>query len=194
MEDLFNWYSSLDGTLQVFWGCAVVSSLIFLVQAVLTLLGMDHDLDFDFDAANFDDGTMDLGGGLSLFTVRSLINFFVGFGWAGVSFYSFVSPKWLLYLLAVAVGMGFVWLYFFIRRQTKRLESDGTIDINDCLGKQCDVYLRIPAARSGHGKVQISLRGSVHEIPAVTDGELIPSGTHVRVTEVIDGGVLRVEI
>ncbi|MBR2154554.1 MAG: NfeD family protein [Bacteroidaceae bacterium] len=194
MEELSNWFSSLDGTLQVFWGCAIVSSLIFLVQAALTLLGMDHDLDFDFDAANVDSGTMDLGGGLSLFSMRSLVNFFVGFGWAGISFYSWVSQKWLLYLIAVLVGIGFVWLYFFIRRQTKRLESDGTVDIKECVGKQCDVYLRIPARGSGQGKVQISLHGSVHEIAAVTDGEEIASGTHVRVLELIDGNVLKVGI
>jgi hypothetical protein len=87
-----------------------------------------------------------------------------------------------------------VWLYFFIRRQTKRLESDGTVDIKECVGKQCDVYLRIPARGSGQGKVQISLHGSVHEIAAVTDGEEIASGTHVRVLELIDGNVLKVGI
>ena len=193
MEELSNWFSSLDATLQVFWGCAIVSSLIFLLQAALTLLGMDHDMDFDIDAAHLDGDTMDMGGSLSLFSVRSLVNFFVGFGWAGVSFYSLIPQHWLLYLVAILVGIGFGYLYFFIRKQTKRLESDGTIDINESLGKPCDVYLRIPAERTGQGKVQISLRGSVHELPAVTNGPLLASGTHVRVTEVIDNALLLVE-
>ena len=193
MEELSNWFFSLGSTLQIFWGCAIISSLVFLLQALLTLLGMDHDVDFDFDAASVDGDTMDLGGGLSLFSARSLVNFFVGFGWAGISFYSLVSQAWLLYLIAAAVGAGFVYLYFFIRRQTKRLESDGTININESLGKACDVYLRIPAGRMGQGKVQISLHGSVHEFPAVTDGPMLPSGAHVRVAEVIDAAILRVE-
>jgi len=192
MEDLSNWFASLNPTLQVFWGCAIVCSAIFTLQAALTLLGMDHDMDFDIDAAHTD--TMDMGGGLSLFSVRSLVNFFVGFGWAGVGFYGLIQQTWLLYLVSAAVGAGFVYLYFFLRRQTMRLESDGTIDISESLGKAGDVYLRIPAGGSGHGKVQISLHGSVHEFPAVTSGPLLSSGTHVRVVEVLDGGVLRVEL
>lgn len=193
MEDLSNWFSSLDPTLKVFWACAAISSAIFLLQAVLTLLGMDHDMDFDFDAAHLEGDTMDMGGGLSLFSMRSLVNFFVGFGWAGVSFYRLIPQKWLLYLLSIVVGFGFVYMYFFIRRQTRRLESDGTINIKECLGKACDVYLRIPGERAGQGKVQISLHGSVHELPAVTSGAQLATGTHVRVVEILGDNVLRVE-
>ena len=193
MEAILNWFTSLDATMQIFWGCACVSSLIFLVQALLTLIGMDHDLDFSF-GDHLDSDTMDLGGGLSLFSMRSIINFFLGFGWAGIAFSNLITQKWLLYIIAVIVGICFVCLFFFIRKQTKRLESDGTININECLNKACEVYLRIPSQRSGQGKVQISLHGSVHEFPAVTDGEQLASGTHVRVVEVIDGGLLKVVI
>jgi len=154
---------------------------------------MDHDMDFDFDAAHLDGGTMDVGGGLSLFSMRSLVNFFVGFGWAGVSFYSLVSPKWLLYPLSIVVGIGFGYMYFFIRKKTKQLESDGTINMNDCMGKACEVYLRIPGEGAGQGKVQISLHGSVLEFPAVTSGVQLATGTHVRVVEILGDNVLRVE-
>lgn len=192
MEALLNWYQSMPPTLQVFWGCAIISSLIFLVQALLTLLGLDGHSDFDLDAS-FSDNTMDLGGGLSLFSVRSFINFFVGFGWAGVGFYSLIPAAWMLYAVAVIVGCGFVWIYFFIRKQTMQLQSDGTIDIKNCKGAVCDVYFRIPAEETGTGKIQISINGSVHEFPAMTKGAQLPSGTHVKVKEVLDNGVFIVE-
>ena len=136
---------------------------------------------------------MDEGGSLSLFSLRSLVNFFVGFGWAGVSFYGLIPQKWMLYLASMAVGLCFGYMYFFIRRQTKKLESDGTINICESLGKTCDVYLRIPGQQGGQGKVQISLHGSIHELPALTSGPMLASGTRVRVVEVLGGGVLRVE-
>ena len=83
MGELFAMYGEMQMLLQIFWGCAVVSSIIFLVQLVLTLIGMDSsDVDVDFDGAN----TMDLGGGLNLFTIKNFIGFLVGFGWAGVCF------------------------------------------------------------------------------------------------------------
>lgn len=192
MEVLTNWFSSLPSTLQLFWGCALVSSLVFLAQAVLTLLGLDGDSDFNLDASSSAD-TMDLGGGLSLFSVRSFVNFFVGFGWAGVSFYGVIPFTWLLYIVAIIVGCGFVGLYFFIRRQAMHLQSDGSINIKKCKGSVCDVYFRIPAEMSGTGKIQISINGSVHEFPAMTTGAQLPSGTHVKVKEVLDNGVFIVE-
>ena len=192
MEDISNWYLALPPTLQLFWGCAILSSFVFLVQASLTLLGMDGDSDFDLDASVSGD-TMDLGGGLSLFSVRSFVNFFVGFGWAGVSFYNIIPVSWLLYIVAAIVGCGFVWLYFFIRRQAMRLQSDGSINVKKCVGAHCDVYLRIPAENSGTGKIQISINGSIHEFPAVTYGAMLPSNSHVRVVDITDNNVFVVE-
>jgi len=192
MEEILNWFYSLTSTEQLFWGCAIVSSLVFLLQAALTLLGMDGHSDFDLDASVSGD-TMDMGGGLSLFSVRSFVNFFVGFGWAGVSFYNLIPQKWLLYLVAAIVGCVFVWLYFFIRRQTSKLQSDGSIDVTSVVGAYCDVYLRIPGDRSGNGKVQISINGSVHEFNAVTSGPTLPSGSRARVVSVLEGGFFEVE-
>ena len=69
-----------------------------------------------------------------------------------------------------------------------KLERNGAYHIDDSVGKVVDVYLTIPAQRSGNGKVQISFNGSVQEIIALTDDDTpIRSGAKVRVLEVIDG-------
>ena len=71
-------FQSMDSWMQVFWGCAIVGSAIFVVQMVLTLIGMDSsDMDVDFDGGD----TMDLGGGISLFSIKNFVNFIVDFGW-----------------------------------------------------------------------------------------------------------------
>lgn len=190
METLSLWFSQLDGVMQVFWGCALVSSAIFVIQTVLTLIGMDSsDMDVDFDGAN----TMDLGGGISLFTIKNFINFFVGFGWAGISFRPLISNTFLLVLAAVAVGCLFVVMFLFILKQTGKLEANGAFKMTDCVGKVADVYLRIPAHGAGAGKVQISINGSVQEIQAYTEGGEIPTGSKVRVVEVAGGSTLKVE-
>ncbi len=196
MESFTTWYMALEPMHQVFWGCAIVSSVVFLVQMVLTIVGMDSagvDADVDFDVADVGAGdTMDLGGGISLFSVRSLVNFFVGFGWAGVSLRSLIGSDVLLLLAAAAVGFLFVLMFFYIKKKTKAFEANGAFDIRNCQGKVANVYLRIPAANAGKGKVQVSVNGAYHEIDALTDGEAIPSGQKVRITEVIDGETLRV--
>ena len=70
-------FQEMDTWMQVFWGCAIVGSIIFIIQMVLTLIGMDSsDMDVDFDGGD----TMDLGGGISLFSIKNFVNFIVGFG------------------------------------------------------------------------------------------------------------------
>ena len=183
MQTYLDLFQGLDTWMQVFWVCAAAGTVIFVVQMVLTLIGMDSsDMDVDFDGAD----TMDLGGGISLFSIKNFVNFLVGFGWAGVCLGGAIENKWLLCFVAVLVGVAFVLMFFFIKKQTKKLEHNGAFRIEDSLGKSVDVYLRIPAGKSGKGKVQVSLNGSVPEISAMTEGESIASGQKVKVVSVVD--------
>ncbi len=189
MEELFSMYQELDPMMKVFWGCAIVASVIFLIQFILTMFGMDHsDMDVDFDG----DGTMDLGDGINLFTMKNFINFFIGFGWAGVCLRDSISSNTLLILVAVLVGVLFVAMFVLIYKQMRKFEKNGAYKIEDCLDKSATVYLRIPAGCQGKGKIQISLNGSVLEIDALTDEDEIASGQKVKVVEIIDGETVKV--
>ena len=190
MQGLWDTFNQLDPWMQTYWVCAVVGSAIFVIQLVLTLVGMDSsDMDVDFDGGD----TMDLGGGISLFSVRNFVNFIVGFGWSGICLAIAIPNKWLLCAVSVLVGVAFVLMFFYIKHQTKRLEHNGAFQIEDCVGKRVDVYLRIPGHDEGKGKVQVSLNGSVQEIDAMTHGEAIASGQKVTVVEVVDGSCVLVE-
>lgn len=186
---MIEWFSELTLMMQIFWGCAIVGSAIFVVQVVLMLIGIDSDVaDIDFDSGD----TLDLGGGMSLLSIKSLINFVVGFGWGGVCLAGSIDNKLLLVVVALAIGILFAWMYLYLFRKMRKLESNGAFNIANCEGKVADVYLRIPANRSGQGKIQISVNGSVHELDAVTDGDALPTGRKVTVVEVIDTSLVRV--
>lgn len=190
MENIQNWFTGLDANLQVYYVCAIISSIIFLVQMTMTLIGVDSDVDMDVNV-DFDGDTTDFGG-LSLFSVRGIVNFFLGFGWAGVSLWGHVANIWVLYAVSIGVGLLLAYSCLFLIRKLKKLESNGAYKISDAVGKTCNVYLRIPAERKGIGKVQVSVGGSIHEIGAVTDGEELPTNCIVKIVEVVDSNTVLV--
>lgn len=200
MDVIQNWYEGLEPLLRVYWIIAIAVSVVFAIQMLLTVIGigdtdfdtsMDADADFSDMAAH--DGTLDTGGALQLFTVRNMVNFLLGLGWGGVCFWNVVPNPVLLVIVSLLCGLAFVSMFLWMFRRVMRLESNGAFRLADCVNQSCSVYLRIPAARKGMGKVQVSFGGSVQEIQAVTDGDQIPSGTLVKVVALIDQQTLLVQ-
>ena len=173
MTDFFTGMSVLQ---QAFWYSALLSSIIFLLQTILTFAGVESsDLDTDFDG---DFHHVDAP--FEWFTFRNLINFLLGFGWTGVAFFFFFFD-YILVALATLVGLIFVAIFFIIIKQFLKLQEDNTFQMEKTIGKTAEVYLKIPAHKSGTGKIQVSINGSFHELNAVTEGEEILSGESVKI-------------
>lgn len=189
IDNFFTWYSTLQGSEQTFWTIALIATAVFAVQMILTIIGIDaHDV-ADLDFADGD--TMDSGGAVSLFSIRSLVNFFVGLGWSGVTFLPVIRQTWIVWIISIVIGMLFAYIYIWMRKKLKGLERNGAIRYTECVGLVGDVYLHIPSQRSGRGKVQLSLNGSVHEFDAMTEGDAVPTGAKVKVISV-EGSTLMV--
>jgi hypothetical protein len=173
-----------------FWFIAIPASLIFIIQTIMTFAGADSsdgtnpDFNGDFDGTDMP---------FQLFTLRNLINFLLGFSWTGISFFTSIKSSWILILLAFAVGALFVYLFFVVIKQVQKLAEDNTFNINNVIGKTASVYLRIPGHKSGYGKVQVSVNGSFHELNAITNGDEIPTGTMIKVMELVDDNLILVE-
>ena len=189
MDNLLLFFEQQPTLMQIFWGAAIISTIIMLLQTILSLVGMgDTDLEPGVD------GGLDDASGTDLFTVKNIVNFFVGFGWGGISFRDFIENDILLVFAAVVTGLAFVAIFIAIFKQVMKLESNSAVGAEACIGNSADVYLRIPAKRSGKGKIQISINGSVREFDAVTDSEEpIPTGAVVVVVELIGKSTLLVK-
>ena len=182
-------FNNLDLLLRGFWLVAIPVTIIFLIQMVLTFIGSDAS---DGTSADFD-GDFDGGDApFQLFSFRNLMNFLLGFSWTGISFYKIIPNQTVLILLAVAVGGLFVYFFFLIIRALMRLSEDNTFKLSETIGKTAEVYIPIPEYKQGRGKVTISVRGTIHELDAMTTGERLPSNTIVKIIS-IDDAVLFVE-
>lgn len=182
-------FSGMEVLLKTYWFIAIPVSLIFIVQTVMTFMGTDSS---DGLAADFD-GDFSGDTPFQLFSLRNLVNFLLGFSWSGISFYSTISNKGLLIGVSIVIGMIFLLLFFLIIRQLQKLAEDNSFKIEETVDKTAEVYLKIPGEKSGTGKVMISVRGSVRELSAITEGETIPSGSLIKVVKIESGNILIVE-
>ena len=176
----------MDSLEKVLWTIALVSSLIFVVQTVMTFMGMDSDADATGCGADI---SADMP--IELFTFRNFINFFLGFSWTAIAFYGHAGLA-LTIVSATIAGLLLVAAVMYMFYLMSRMEQSGNIDLKEsAVGCKGTVYISIP--ERGIGKVQITIQGAVREYDAVTGGESISSGTPIKVTEVIDDSMLKVE-
>jgi hypothetical protein len=182
-------FDAMDPVLRAFWYIALPASLLFIGQTVLTFMGADATDGVD---ADFDSNLSGTESPFQLFSFRNLINFMLGFGWAGIALYNSVASTAVLVLLAIIAGSAFVWMFFIIIKQLTKLAEDNSFKPEMAIAKTAEVYLTIPGAMSGKGKILVSVNGSVHELDAVTNGNALPSNTMVRVVSV-EGSALLVE-
>lgn len=181
---------SLPTLLKSFWYIAIPTSIIFIIQTIITFSGLDiaDGIDTDFH------GDMHGGSDFQLFSLRNLINFLLGFSWTGISFYSTIGDQPIL-LIATSfiVGVLFVVLFFLVIRQVQKLAEDNSFKITNTLNKTAEVYLTIPENKKGKGKIMISVNGAFHELEAMTENDRIASGAVVRVVKIESNNILIVE-
>ncbi|MBO5938042.1 MAG: hypothetical protein J6Q82_00890 [Clostridia bacterium] len=195
------WWNSLGLALQIFYCVAIPASLVLVIQTVLMFFGFGEDAGGDIDVSDGVSGDGIFGEnsvsdpesnfdveGLRIFTLRGIVAFFVVFGWVGVVMLSAEVPLAITVAVAALGGFAMMLLLAFLTKMMMKLRNSGNIDVRNAVGTSGRVYLTIPPARSGEGKVQLVLQGSLVERAAVTDEETeIPTGSEVVVVSVSAG-------
>jgi hypothetical protein len=157
----------------------------------------DHGLDHGFapeHAGPVDSGVSHADAAdLRLFTLRGVIAFFVMTGWTGVMFAT-VMPVVPVVLLALAMGFAGLYLTAKLFQWSRRLQQSGNIRWEGAVGQAAQVYIPVPAARRGTGKVMVLLQERLLEKEAATDArQTLATGLQVRVRAVLPDGRLLVE-
>lgn len=186
------WWNALGLFMQSVWCITLFASLVFVIQTILTFVGMDADGGMDVDMGSDMPGDGDTGP-FQLFTFRNFINFLLGFGWSIISFQGAIQNQFVLILVAAVIGVLLVIAVMAIFRFMSRMEQSGTIQMANALGCKGNVYLKIPANKRGEGKVQISIQGAIREFDAITLGEELETGAPIQVVEVVNDSMLLVE-
>lgn len=178
MEELLTMVQNMDIMEMIYWGTAIVASIVFCFQTIMLFVGFDTDADFSGGDGDFDTD------GIHLVSVKTVSCFLLGFGWTGVIAYPHADNKYVVAGIALGVGLVFMLLIAFLLKQVLKLSKDNTFTTLKVEGITAEVYLRIPGG-DDYGKITVSHEGSTHELLAYADDE-IPTGHKVVIERVID--------
>lgn len=175
-----DWLSQLTPIEHVFFWMAVIASVALVVQIILLIVSFGGGADSDF--TDFD-GDMDTDGGLSFFTIKGITAFFALGGWCGFAAASYLPDNiWAPILIAVATGTAALVAVGFAMRGVAKLQCSGNVVKEKLEGLTATVYVSVPPARTGRGKVTLTAQGRYMEIDAVTDEEeRIPVDVEVEI-------------
>ena len=160
----------------LFLVCAAIGAVVLIAGLVLGAVGAEHH-----DA----DGHDTPSDGLQLFSVRALSAGVAFFGVGGLAAGALGWSTLPALLLAALLGAGAMVGVALSMRAMLTMERDGSVQIDRAVGASGTVYVPVPAAMSGAGKVTLTLQGRTVEYQAVTpDGDGLPTGTPVLVVDV----------
>lgn len=181
----------------IYWASTIIGGTLFLLRLGMMLFGGGlegdggdvsgnaGDLDISSDQADADVS-------FKLLSVQGLTSFFMMFGLVGLALLRAGLHILITILGGAVAGLVTVAVTGLIFSQMKRLQTEGTIRIQNTVGSEGTVYLTIP--RNGTGQVQVIAQGSLKIFDAVSSNKhQIATGQKIRVTGVAGGNTLIVE-
>ena len=165
---------------------AVAGGSLMVLQFLLGVFGLEHH---DVDHAGHGEH---LSEGLDLFSVRALT---AGTAFLGLTGWGMLSAGISILLAlpaALAAGVAATVLVAFLMRSMLRLESDGSIVLENAIGLAGTVYIPIPAAGNGMGKVQLALQERTVELEAVSRQGALATGDRVLVVGLLGSSAVEV--
>lgn len=184
---LESFWQTQSTTEAIFLWIAIPATGILAILLLLSFFGGDFDGDTDFDT------DLDNAMGFQFITFKNLVGFFAVFGWTGRTCLQAQLSPGVSIVIAIVAGLAMMTILATIFYFMSKLTEDGTLKIENAKGGIGEVYLTIPPRRTGYGKVQIRVQGTLRELDAISDSDApIPTGKLITVTDIISGEILLV--
>src|SRR5690554_5918889 len=175
------WFSAFEPFEKVYWSIALIASIIFIILIILTFIGGEFDDTGDVDT----DIDSDTGIGFQFLSFKNLVGFFTIFGWSGITCIQEGLSKGMTLIISILLGLLMMAIMASLFYFLGKLNSSGTLRIENALHEVGEVYLTIGANRSRIGKVHINIQGGLRELDAMTDEDFdLHQGDIITVAEV----------
>jgi len=183
---IFEWLPDDLSVRTIYLVCAVVGGAILAIQMILLLFGADMDADTDVDDIS------DHGDGFGFMSIRSMAGFLTFFGLTGMWGHAEQWGAGRTFGIAFGAGLAAFLLVAWVMSLMSNLYSEGNVKPENAVGSTARVYLRIPSAQSGKGKITVSIQGNSLQYEALTEGPELPTGSEVRILRMTTPGTFMV--
>ena len=187
-----NRYLSIGIDASIYLFLAVTATALFVIRLGLQFFFGDVDMHVDTDVHV--DAHMDSTGAFELFSLLSILAFFMGVGWMGLACrVSWGMGSALSAVSATAFGLSLMGLSSGLMYAVRQMAEEGRYDVNTAIGEIGKCYLTIPAKGEGQGQVEITVSGRLKVLPAISNGERIPAFQRVKIVAVVGEDTFVVE-
>lgn len=195
----------------LFYFCALVGGALLVVQLLLLLLGGDSghgdtglgdtglgDTGLGDTGLDAGDAALEVpdagdaaphavghsaGAFLKLLSLQALTAFATFFGLGGMYFAAREHGPTTATAGAVAAGALAMLGVAKAMQWMTRLDSSGTLDLRNAIGCDARVYLRVPAAGEGTGRIHVAIQGRTVELKARSRDFELPTGSQARIVD-----------
>lgn len=194
------WWEGISTLNRVFICSAIVFSLLFVWQIIMTAVGVGSH-----DAGHF--GGSDIHGDLNapihyevnefapdaftLLSVRSILAFATIFSWSGAIYLADNTPVFY------AIVYSFIWGFLamlgvsLVLHFLLGMQEQGNVSAAWAIGEEGAVYINIP--QDGLGKARLMIRGVVTFMNARSkSGSPIAAGTRIKVVNILNQNTVEV--
>ena len=146
---MLDWWNTLPLMEQFFYGIGLLSLFLTIILAVLTIIGLDGTstlLQAEGKQGNHR---------LRILSLHTISAFLLGFGWGGVLCLKVGLHPFVASILSLALGVILMALMYLLMAAMIRLHFRSDLDLSMAIGALAEVYVTVPANRSGRGKIRV---------------------------------------
>ena len=171
-----DWWSTLSIESRLLGSAVVISTMLLIIFEVLNRLETPFNKEIK---------PIDKYG----FGPYHILYFFTAFSWSALISYRLFSHPALIIAISLTIGIAAITTMIWLL-PNRRQQLDQTTNILQSVGEVAQV---IPPHRNGFGKIHLHFRSGPYELEAITAGDELPTGSSIKVVDIIDEKIVLVE-
>ncbi|MBR5555105.1 hypothetical protein IKU74_03725 [bacterium] len=163
----------------VFMVVSLFSTACYILKLCLYMVvGGDMEVDIDFDSLHEVDTSF------TFFSIQSMLAFFMGFGWCGLTALNYLNVgSKLAIVVGVVTGLFFMWFSAWLMFNIKKLNKTIVVNVEELVGKTGKAYTTFEP--NSDGRIEITLNNKLSILDATNlSEEKIDSFSEIKVEKV----------